>query len=545
MTTTADNYDQAPSVDEWLESADYPWPSGPYIPHEPEIKQDAFLWYQGLEALYGGAAGGGKSDCLLMAALQYVDVPGYAAMLMRKTYTELQLENALLDRSMKWLAHTDASWNGELRRWTFPSSATLAFGFLDKPNDRARYQSAEFQYIGMDELTQFEESDYRFMFSRLRRVAACPEHQNPPKRATGVRLNDGRLVCEYCGKEAPPASVVPVRMRAATNPGGPGHKWVYDRFIVPWEELQRNKNPEHNPDRIFIPARLQDNPHIDQMSYIQALHQLEPELAEQLLEGSWDAREPGWWMMRDPRWIDACVAKGAVLWAKYLAGEIDLPDPRAEYHGQVYEGLTGGIDWGEHTQGYMIWPLSHGGIFVPPSEVVMIERDPVETTRAFLEMSMKFEYSMAVACYDAAGAQSMRTFRTIARRVPRYRRLITRAIPFKDYKSETIGYLRVLARRTFQGEEERILAIHPANKELIRQLKAWKRQRYDSDEAWKPPKAVKTDDHGPDALVSGVAPTAREYRMYVEKEMREILAEEVEAFEVGVIEEGGVAYVRN
>src|SRR5437588_883250 len=113
-----------PDGQEWLDATEYPWPSGNYIPHEPELPQDAFLWYQGLECLYGGAAGGGKSNALLMGALQYVDVPGYAAILLRKTYTELTLENALLDRSMKWLSHTDSSWNGENRRWTFPSGAT-------------------------------------------------------------------------------------------------------------------------------------------------------------------------------------------------------------------------------------------------------------------------------------------------------------------------------------------------------------------------------------------------------------------------------------
>src|SRR5436309_15368158 len=99
---------QVPTDEEWVDGMDYPWPTGPYIPHEPTVPQDVFLWYQGLEALYGGAAGGGKSDALLMGALQWVDVPGYAAILLRKTYTELMLENALLDRSIKWLGHTDA-----------------------------------------------------------------------------------------------------------------------------------------------------------------------------------------------------------------------------------------------------------------------------------------------------------------------------------------------------------------------------------------------------------------------------------------------------
>ena len=51
-----------------------------------------------LEALYGGAAGGGKSDALLDAALMFVDVPGYASILFRRTYKDLALPEAIMDR---------------------------------------------------------------------------------------------------------------------------------------------------------------------------------------------------------------------------------------------------------------------------------------------------------------------------------------------------------------------------------------------------------------------------------------------------------------
>jgi hypothetical protein len=57
-----------------------------------------------VEAFYGGAAGGGKSDALLMAALQYVDVPGYAALILRRTFKQLSLPGAIMARSNEWLA---------------------------------------------------------------------------------------------------------------------------------------------------------------------------------------------------------------------------------------------------------------------------------------------------------------------------------------------------------------------------------------------------------------------------------------------------------
>src|SRR5690606_33422484 len=75
-----------------------------YIPHVPTPKQAHFLLEPAKEAMYGGAAGGGKSDALLMAALQYVHVPGYSAILFRRTYTDLALPGALMDRAQQWLA---------------------------------------------------------------------------------------------------------------------------------------------------------------------------------------------------------------------------------------------------------------------------------------------------------------------------------------------------------------------------------------------------------------------------------------------------------
>lgn len=226
-----------------------PWTA--YIPHKPTPKQLAFLLLENPEALYGGAAGGGKSDALLMAALQYVDQPGYAALLLRRSYTDLALPGALMDRAKEWLMPTDAKWRESAKTWSFPSGATLTFGYLEHLGDEYRYQSTEFQMIGFDELTQFEETHYRYMFSRLRR-----------------RVDGG----------------APLRMRSASNPGGIGHEWVRGRFI--------DADPSGG-ERVFISARLPDNPHLDQDAYVQSLDQLDPVTRRQLLQGDWTARQPG------------------------------------------------------------------------------------------------------------------------------------------------------------------------------------------------------------------------------------------------------------
>lgn len=435
----------------------------PYIPHVPTEKQHAYLWLDCHEALYGGAAGGGKSDALLMAALQYVDVPQYAAILFRKTYQDLKLPGSLIPRSHEWLASTDARWNENDHEWRFPSGATLSFGYMQTDEDRHRYQSAEFQFIGWDEGTHFTRLQYTYMFSRLRK----PEDERNP------------------------LAHVPLRMRMATNPGGRGHLWVKERFLEKTDEP-----PEDPTQRVFIPSTVWDNPHINQEAYVYSLEQLDEATRAQLLDGDWDAREPGEWMIPDHQWIEAAVALGDEIWRMGLAKP---------------NNSELGIDWGENTQGYIIWELPDGGVFIPPCEVVGRNEDPIAVSQRMFETCERLGLHISVANYDAAGVQSMRSFAATARKRPGWERLKTRKIAFAKYKKEGIWYLRLLFRNTARGKTARIIAIHPDNVVLIRQLRSWQRKNPNSDDA------DKIDDHGPDAIVAGIAFRAAQHRAYIEE----------------------------
>lgn len=220
--------------------------NNPYIPHDPFDQQIDFLTYPSEELLYGGMAGGGKSDAILMAALQYIEEPDYSALILRRTYQDLSQPNAIMDRAKKWLdpfvKNRSVKWDGNTKTFTFPSGATVTFGYLSHDNDLDQYQGSELQFVGFDELTQFTEKQYTYLHSRLRKLKK---------------------------------SNIPIRMRAGTNPGGRGHDWVKKRFIL--------------GDTPFIPSSYLDNQYLDTAEYTKSLEKLDELTKRQLMHGDWDA----------------------------------------------------------------------------------------------------------------------------------------------------------------------------------------------------------------------------------------------------------------
>jgi predicted phage terminase large subunit-like protein len=230
-----------------------------YIPHVPTPKQSAFLLLNCKEAFYGGAAGGGKSDALLMCGLQYVDVKGYSGIIFRKTYADLVKPGALIDRAKEWLLpFPEVRWNEKEKKFEFYTDATrkelvsiLQFGYLENANDKYNYQGGEYQFIGFDELTHIDAASYRYMFSRLRRLKG---------------------------------TAVPLRVRGASNPPDDDNGiWVKNRFI--------DDGPAKG--RVFIPAGLDDNPYLDVDEYEKSLNELDPVTRARLRDGNWEIVRKG------------------------------------------------------------------------------------------------------------------------------------------------------------------------------------------------------------------------------------------------------------
>ncbi len=221
----------------------------------PNPKQEAFFKATARHIAYGGARGGGKSWAMrrkfLLLAMGY---PGLKLLLLRRTFPELEANHIkpLQAELVPWLQAGVVKYTEAKRMFAFSNGSMIKMGYCDVEKDVFQYQGQEYDVIGLEEATQFSESQVQF-------ISTC-------NRSTRTDFKP--------------------RMYYTCNPGGIGHGWVKRLFVD-----REYQNRERGEDYVFIRASVYDNQVLLQANpeYVDMLHNLPEELRRAHLEGDWDA----------------------------------------------------------------------------------------------------------------------------------------------------------------------------------------------------------------------------------------------------------------
>ena len=236
---------------------------------------------------YGGARGGGKSWCTQRKPVGgCIEYPGLRILVIRRRYEDL--ENSVIDPILKLIPDSLATYNVQKHLLTFVNGSSIKFGNMDGYGSAVtgKYQGQEYDWIFIEEATQFTEQEFRG-------IAACCRGATPfPKRVY--------LTC---------------------NPGGVGHQWVKRIFVT------RDFLPEENPDDyLFLKATVEDNVDLLKGSpdYVNALNLLPEDVRRAHRFGDWDALSGGYF----PEFtIKTHVIQPFAIpsgWAKYRAFDYGL-----------------------------------------------------------------------------------------------------------------------------------------------------------------------------------------------------------------------------
>lgn len=248
--------------------------------------QEKFLATSADIAIYGGAAGGGKTYALLMEPLRYIYTKGYRAVIFRRSYTQINASGGLWDESTSMYLGIRGAIPKKSPKyhWSFAKKSILYFDYLGRDEDLNRWQGSQIAFIGFDELTHFSERQFFYMLSRNRSTCGV----KPYVRAT-CNPDADSWVAKFIAWWIDPDTGYPIKTRS-----GKIRYMVRIKDEIIWgntkEELVEQGIDETNIKSVtFIASTLQDNKILMEKDpgYLANLKALTIVDQERLLNGNW------------------------------------------------------------------------------------------------------------------------------------------------------------------------------------------------------------------------------------------------------------------
>ncbi|MFE4867719.1 hypothetical protein [Streptomyces sp. NPDC056682] len=265
----------------------------------PTPKQREFHDATEFDLLFGGSAGGGKSRALTAHAIrECVNYPGLRVGAFRRTYGELKESLIAELANLEFAKGLGARWNGTEYELRFPNGSLIMFRYAETVQDATRRQGGQYQLLIFDERTLTPPDVCSFLESRLR---------------------SGRRDIPVLG------------IRSGSNPGGPGHGAVKNRYIKPTNYGNQVVTDVRGRTVRFIPSKLSDNPHVNP-EYAMDLLALDGKLRAAFLDGDWD--------------VFAGMMFPELKRERHVVEPLELPATWRRYNG---------IDWGFAAPWAVLW----------------------------------------------------------------------------------------------------------------------------------------------------------------------------------------------
>ncbi len=248
--------------------------------------QEKFLSTSADIAVYGGAAGGGKTFALLMEPLRYINTRDYRAVIFRRNYTQISVSGGLWDESVSIYSGIKGAVSAKSPKyhWTFSKKATLYFDYLGRDEDVQDWQGSQITFIGFDELTHFTERQFFYMLSRNRSTCGI----KPYVRAT-CNPDADSWVAKLIAWWIDPETGYPIKERSGKIRYMARHNEVIVWGDTREELIKRGIKPSSIKSFTFIASTLQDNQMLMEQdpSYMANLEALPLVERERLLYGNW------------------------------------------------------------------------------------------------------------------------------------------------------------------------------------------------------------------------------------------------------------------